>query len=74
MSPLDLCSKFVFLFDPVDETKKLHHEDSLDFILNVFVGNVILFDHEFFLFVLKSNFIISFTLMIIQQFIGLSVK
>jgi hypothetical protein len=65
MSSFDFSSKFISLFDSIDMIKELSHKNCLYLILNIFMGNFILFEHELFFFKLKCNFVVSFSFVVI---------
>lgn len=74
MGSFDLSSKLISLFDSIDVIEQLSHEDILDLILDVLIRNVILFEHELFLFEFESNLVVSLSFVVVQQSISASIK
>lgn len=74
MRSFDLCSELVSLLDSVDVAEELDHQDCLDLVFYVLARNVVLLDHELLFLVLKSNLVVSLTLVIVQKTVSFSVQ
>jgi hypothetical protein len=70
MRSFDFSPQFVSVLDSFDIVEKLCDQNIPNFVFNVLVGDSVLLGHMLLIFVLESDAVVAFAVVVVQQFLA----